>query len=64
LRAKEQEIRLTLQEHDDDDDDDDDKSGINYDLVPLPFSFLSGQAKILVPTGNLGEMSLFRQLSS
>ena len=34
LRIKEQETRLTLQEHDDDDDDDDDV----YNLMPIPSS--------------------------
>ena len=30
LRIKEQETRLTLQEHDDDDDDDDDDDKVNF----------------------------------
>jgi len=34
LRIKEQETRLTVQEHDDDDDDDDDDDGDVYE-IPL-----------------------------
>jgi len=40
LRIKEQETRLTLQEHDDDDDDDDDDDFL-YNFCPIYFVILT-----------------------
>ena len=44
LRIKEQETRLTLQEHDDDDDDDDDKC--THFSIPLSYFGLFSSASV------------------
>ena len=49
MRIKEQETRLTLQEHEDDDDDDDDvhhHSCDAYSNSPLPITYLASKLRV------------------